>query len=425
MKSLTVICLILFSCQMNAQYFQIDMDVLYANHVYYSFSQGATATDNGRSWDIGFAVHNQQEGGVFINEFAGRNMVPANLRIAPTTDFNDLIDINTVVLDTLRNDDEHWNEGAFNKPKIPNSPDDFGWGTKTNGVIYGNRVFVVSLPDSTYRKVSIDSFDASGNYYFRYANLDGSNLFHQSFNISQHSGKTMAHFSLVTNSFVNIEPYNWDLLFTRYNTPANLGSSNYFNYTVTGVLSGLDVEVVELDNVNPYTVDPANHCYSFDPDISTIGFDWKTYDLPNFAWEVDQDRVFFVKLQNDEIWRIFLFDFEGAFTGITTFEYANMGSPCQISTISEDLNSNFTGFSLYPNPASTLVEMVFDLKEQRDELEVQVTNMLGQVVNRFEIAGKQGLNAYRLPDLNLAGGTYVVQLVSGQDRISEQLIISK
>jgi len=423
MKCITILFLILSSLQINAQFFQIDMELLYEYHSFFSFNNGVTATDPGKSWEIGFAVHNQQEGGILINEYAERNMVPAILRIAPTNNFNDVININSVVLDTLRNDEINWNSGGFNKPKVPNTPSDYGWGTKVGNTIVGDRVFVISLPDTTFKKVIIDSLDAAGNYHFKYADLDGSNLTHQSFNISQHAGKTLAYFSFDSNSFVNIEPFDWDLFFCRYSTYANLGGSS-FNYTVTGVLSGLNVEVVELDNVDPYTANPQNHCYDFSTDISTIGHDWKTFDLPNFEWIVDMDRVFFVKLPNGEVWRLFLFDFEGAFTGIITFEYANMGFPC-FTTSAEDLQSNFTGLKLFPNPSDGHVEMIFDLIEERDGLEVRVTNMLGQVVSNMEITGNKGLNALRLPDLDLANGTYIIQLVSGNEQISEQLIINR
>lgn len=421
-----MICLFLLSYQMNAQYSQVDMKVLYENHVFYSFPDNITGTGKGKSWEIGFAVHNQQEGSIFINEYSERNMWPAILRIAPTNNFDDTIDINSVVLDTLRNEEHNWNEGGFNKPKIPNSPDDFGWGTKTGSTIVGNRVFVISLPDTTFKKVMIDSLDHSGNYFFKYADLDGANQFHQSFNINQHSGKTLAYYSFDSHSFLNLEPNDWDLLFTRYNTLASLGPSNSFNYTVTGVLSGLNVEVVEVDNVmDPYTVNPLNYCYSFSTDTDVIGFDWKTFDLANLEWEVDLDRVYFVKVPSGEIWRIYLFDFEGAFTGIITFEYFNFGPLCMVQTNNIDQNTNFTGFQLYPNPASSDVELLFDLKEEREHLEVRVVNTLGQELRRFEVIGKQGLNAYRIPDLDLANGTYIVQLISGQDQVSRQLVISK
>jgi len=419
-----LICLILSICQLCAQpqYDQVDMKLLYENHAFYSFSQGTTATAKGKSWEIGFAVHNQQEGGVFINEYAERDMRPAILRIAPTNNFNDIIDINAVVLDTLRNDEVNWNEGAFNKPTLGGGLD-YGWGTKSGNTIYGDRVFVISFPDTTYKKVMIDSLDHLGNYHFRYADLDGSNLFHQSFNINQHSGKTLAYFSFETNSFKNIEPNDWDLLFCRYNTLASLGPSSTFNYTVTGVLSGLNVNVAEVDNIDPYNEDPSNHCYSFSPDISTIGYDWKMFDLANFVWEVDLDRVFFVMLPNMEVWRIYFIDFEGAFTGIVTFEYMYMGFPC-VTTNSEDLDTDFTSFSIYPNPASSDVEILFDLKESHEQLEVSLTNMLGQEVYRYQIQGKQGLNAYRLPEMNLANGTYTVQLSTSKEQVSKQLIIS-
>jgi len=150
------------------------------------------------------------------------------------------------------------------------------------------------------------------------------------------------------------------------------------------------------------------------------------FDLPTFTWIIDLDRVFFVKLANDEIWRLYLIDFEGAFTGITTFEYSNFGPACMISTMNEDnVASNFEGMTLFPNPANDKVEVVFDLKKPSERIDIQVVSMLGQVIHQYSISGKQGLNAYRLPEIDLPNGMYLIQLSSEEDRISEQLIINK
>ncbi len=428
MKYLLALCgSLIITLSFGQNYVTLDQDLLYAKHVYYSFDQGVTASDTGKTWDIGFAVHDQQFGGIFINEYAERDKRPHVFLLAQNKTFNDIIDVSTTVFDTLRNPDLNWNEGALNAIKDPSNPLDYGWGVQAaNQSIYGDKVVVVSYPDTTYRKLTIDSLDLQGNYHFKYANLDGSGLRTETFNTTNFPGKTMAHFSLKDKGFKNLEPNNWDLFLTRYNTLANINGGGFLNYTVTGFLSGLNVEVAEADGVDPYTINAYDYCGTFQPEIDIIGFNWKAFNLDDFLWELDEDRVFFVKLPNNDIWKFYIIDFEGAFTGKMVFEQTFIGNICYtVSNQNVPKDSNFNGVILHPNPSDGQLSIAFDLLESRNQIELSVTNLLGQTVFNTTINGNVGLNAIHLPHLDLTAGNYVVQLRSDKDLVTRKWIIAE
>ena len=75
-------------------------------------------------------------------------------------------------------------------------------------------------------------------------------------------------------------------------------------YGVTGVLSNSGVQVAQVDNVpdpNSYS-DYLQHTMT--SEINIIGYDWKSFDMSTFSYSVEPYRCYFIKDQNDKIWRI-------------------------------------------------------------------------------------------------------------------------
>src|SRR5204863_1348220 len=111
---------------------------------------------------------------------------------------------------------------------------DLGWGVYdfVTHIVTGDSVYFIKLSTGFYKKFIIELL-TTGVYYFRWADLDGSNETTASLTKSNYSGKFFAYFSIVNNMGIDREPiYNtWDLVFTQYL------SITPFIYKVAGVLS--------------------------------------------------------------------------------------------------------------------------------------------------------------------------------------------
>jgi hypothetical protein len=123
---------------------------------------------------------------------------------------------------------------------------------------------------------------------------------------------------------IQIEPekYSWDLLFTQYMTLLD-GETDYL---VTGVLtnihetSTIDDELLVWEDVS----DDYNVEYQiFNRLFDNIGYDWKTYSFDSGMYEINTDRIYLIKTQNDQHFKLRFIGFytsEGE-KGNISFEY--------------------------------------------------------------------------------------------------------
>ncbi len=407
-------------CQ--STYQSLTMDFLYANHIYYSFENGETANASGKTWNLGFSVPGRAGGGVFFNEYAERDLRGAVMQAAPTNNFNDVFTIADLVgQDSLRNEETNWLSGAFNLQNDPTNSADYGWGTYEQGRgVIGNKVYAVALPDSSYKKLMLDSLTEAGVYYFRYANLDGSNLVSKSFNINDYPDQTLVHYSIVNDAFVQVEPSDWDLLFTRYIAYTNFnGGADFVNYNVTGVLTNHGVEVAELDGVGATsTIEPEDYIGALILDNDAIGHDWKEFFLDDFVWILDFDRAYVLRLPDGRLGILRFIDFEGAFSGVIVIEQAGF-EPVASSNVE---NVQIENLAVFPNPSHGALNLVYYMKQNQENLNLKINNLLGQCVYNGQLSAKQGLNAQRL-DLDLPAGQYSVSIQATNDRLSKRLVV--
>ena len=103
----------------------------------------------------------------------------------------------------------------------------------------------------------------------------------------------------------------------------------------------------------------------------------------------------------------------------------NMTSEISVSKTNETIKDNTSSFkvstekvkaedklSLFPNPASQKVQVVFETATEASG-EVSVSNALGSLVYRKVVTMTQGKNQYSVPLQSLANGTYFLRIQSG------------
>lgn len=333
---------------------QVSTGAAYSLQAYYALESGDVQQVTNEDWDLAFSNDGVTDAGVFVNESAAFMQNTLALYVADITDWSEPITDVSVFTEEIRlyNPKENWIEGAFNSVASESDPLDYGWGSYNpqNFAVEGNKIYVVEQRSGSFLKLQIQRL-ADGVYQFRYANLDGSNEVVETIAKNENSGQELIFYSLRDRRVVDVPISDADLIFKRYFSPLDDGSGNTLQYNVTGVLLAPGTQAVVADGVDPLTVMESDYSDQYSPIPTVIGHDWKEFDF-SAGWQLDFDRVHFVKTQEGDIYKLYFFDFEGSSTGITTLEKT------YITTVNnaEVLEQNTT-ISLFPNPAQHQIQI--------------------------------------------------------------------
>jgi hypothetical protein len=403
---------------LSAQVEEVSVGQSYANSTFFRIGDGTSTTVDPTTWDIAFSLA-PEAAGAFVNEAVASSMgapLPQVELYAPLD--SDYDNLDTAGMIRIYNPDVTWSEGAFNALRDPQNAFDYGWGfyDEANDEIVGTEVFVIKLRSGVYKKIQITSLNGS-TFNFRYANLDGSAEAEQSLNKGDFSG-TLVYYSLETESTVLIEPAVWDLKFGRYTSGLDDGSGNIIQYLVTGILVNDGVEVAQADGIDPFDVDPADYENSYIDSIAVIGHDWKYFELSSFSWVLDLERVYFVKTTENELWRIFLLDFEGSSTGVTVFDRSFISG----TTSLDDTYQQLEFVEVFPNPANDMVQVAMELDRVVADGAIQIVNSLGQQVFYTDLSFDAGFSVRQIP-LDLPAGNYFLQVRADNEIVVRQLMI--
>ena len=422
-KMKTILQLALFlslsSCLYGQTTHNFSTGASYGNSQYYNLATDATTDASHSTWDIAFSVISGTDAGVFINEGSSYSGTSPKVYEIPNKVFSDNI-LAADLGDELKNTEITWTEGAFNTIKVASNWADYGWGVynMTNHEVEGTVLYAIELSNGTYKKLFIDAL-AGGIYSFRYADFDGTNLEQKTIDKSAYTNQTLAYFSFASNSVVSVEPSTgWDWVFTRYETTLYSNGAP-MPYTVTGILTNENVEVVLADGIDPATVDAANYTTTADS-LTTIGHYWKNYSFTN-GWEVLTNRVYFVKTADSTLYKIQFVDFQGASTGQGTFVKTYIGEWTAIDEIQK--NSPLEQFQVFPNPASDKINLTFSLERAQTKLQVQLRDVLGRLLFETTINGLAGLNALELNVSDFETGNYILSLQSDELLKSQAIIL--
>jgi hypothetical protein len=133
--------------------------------------------------------------------------------------------------------------------------------------------------------------------------------------------------------------------------------------------------------------------------------------MSSFSYVLNQNRCYFVKDLNNKIWRIVFTQFEGSSSGDIEFNKQDLSS----STSSNNLNSEISSFTIYPNPTNIDATIIYD--NNGKQIEINIYDLAGKNIYS-EIAVGSSLQAKIIPTSNLKAGIYIVQIIS--DGISSQ-----
>ncbi|MFT5999292.1 MAG: hypothetical protein ACI81P_001750 [Neolewinella sp.] len=393
------------STPLTAQFVQVSQGAGYAAAVYYNLANRSSVSVDHSSWDIAFNVGGRSSG-VLVNEGVASSRTDdlraTQIYASTATDFATAD--TSQITGRVYNGEASWDDGAFNAPAIPGNPFDLGWGTYSPATqaVLGSRVFFVVTPDRVFHKLFVGSL-AGGSYTFVHGPLDGSTTDTVVIAKDQFIGKTLAYYSF-SDGVLDLEPDAWDLLFTRYVTPLSDGEGNILDYTVTGVLQNKGVSVAKLTGVAPQMVAAPTEA-SYSDTLTTIGYDWKSFDLDNFQWAIPTDLVYFVETA-DSLYRMQFIDFEGSSTGVSTFSLGTEGT-----TATTTLPLGIAQSRLFPNPAAQQLSLEVTAKQAANNLSLEVIDPVGRTLFASRVRALNiGINRIEVPLANLPAGSYFLRL---------------
>jgi predicted lipoprotein with Yx(FWY)xxD motif len=392
----------------------IVMSPGYANEVYYSMANGIVRISARATWDIAFRTM-KRSSSILTNDGAG-----VVLYTYPKADTNGWASVDTSGLSSwtpMYNDPADWENGAFSR-NAKGHPD-YGWGIYNDVThnLTGDSLFVIKLRDGSFKKLwIIRKLSSLDIYNYRYANLDGTDEQNVVNDLNVNTGTDFIGFSLETNTGIDFQPpkASWDILFTKYMSVQNNGTP----YAVTGVLSN---DSVKTEKFYPVTLDYNDFgAGTWDPTRSSIGWDWKVFDMVNFVYKVVDSTVYFVKPVSGDIFKLYFTAFAGSSTGVVNFNLKKSAGAGVSDYPAKDLQ-----VAVYPNPATTTINLYVTGKTG-EELTFNLTDLSGRQL-RADRPGQltNGQNAYSMDVTGVQPGVYFVTVCIAATKAVSKVIITR
>ena len=383
----------------------IEMLPGYTNESYYSLSNDEQLNVVNTDWDIAFDL------GGFGSSIRTNEHIGTEVYVYTNgTDWS-TVDTTGMQWNSMHNSETRWSFGSFDQSINGSNPFDIGWGVynPVTHAISGDSIHIVKLSSGDYKKVMIESL-TSGVYTFKHADLNGSNEVSASITKSDYTDKNFVYYSIVNDLTIDREPANdsWDIVFTKYSALLPQGA----NYGVTGILANKGVHVREANGVSPATAVYTD--YAVDSVINVIGWDWKSFNMTSFSYDIAPDLSYFVEDQTGNIWHLLFTKFEGGSTGKVVFAKE------QISSASIDDLKDLTAFGMYPNPANEQTTVVFN--STAESVQISIVDLSGKQVFQKELTEK-GLVTCLISTSDYRAGSYFVQLITASGITTKKLII--
>lgn len=386
-----------------------------ADQVWYSLLNGEAARAALAEWDLAFELTGLTTG-IRVNTAKGLEVYETP---ATFDGWDDLASPDPDAWTQIQNDVTRWDLGALNHGNnMEEGGFNLGWGMYNVGDHHmnGNKVYAISFPDGTWKKLRIDSL-VSGVWNLTYADLDGSNSHDGIVDKAQFPGKNFAYWSFGANASLDREPASadWDLLFTKYVELLD-DEGTTVPYAVAGVLQNRLVSAMKVEDV---PTDEAEWSPGdMRSEINVVGYDWKNYDFAMGMYMVAPDRTYFVKDRPGNIWKIIFTGYGGGTTGEMSFTQEMVSA----TGVQEHEASRRGAIIVHPNPVSDgQARLVLDLPA--GDATLKVFNGAGVQVLEETLRGTPGLSAHTLDVGALAPGLYVLRASSAQAAATAKLVV--
>ena len=387
----------------------------YTNQSFYSLANGEVSNESNTNWDLAFQISGFQAT-ILVNGKNNVHLYKSGLDVNSWSSItaNDTNGVLTAANELL-NQDTSWWAGAFNITNDIANQFDLGWGVYdfATHIVTGDSLFFIKLSNGVVKKLWIQSLQNS-TYNFVFANIDGTNEVTAALNKLNYTGKNFGYYSIANEMELDREPnkYIWDLSFAQYmaTTP--------FVYKVTGVLLNDSVQAVKAYPVDVATVTPWG--YTFSNVTSTIGYDWKSFDINNNVWAIADSLVYFVYDKGGLLWKLEFTGFGGASNGNYEFNKEQISATGLIENGGQPALLN-----VYPNPASSVVNLVCYIHQSNAANQAGIYDMNGRLISAIDLSGFSGLSQAQIQTYGLNDGVYTLKLTVDGITTAKRLVIVK
>lgn len=413
MKSFYLSFLLAFlSFQLSAQTEDsVSMQANYTDDVFYSFENGIVDEVAGATWTIGF-YNMSQSAAIMINSGRGVQLWNASDDTSLFSSITDTVGLSSMT--ELHDDPTMWESNSAFEDDDAGTQTNYGWGEYNfaNHLVVASRIFIVKTVDGDYYKAMVLKKEL-GQFTYRYAELDNSFDTTIVVNTPSFLNQSYAYLNMDNHSIQSREPNadEWDILFTKY---AEFVQGIAY-YPVTGVVSNEGVQVARL-NVAPIDADPTGA--TFVGTKNAIGSDWKMFDQGTSSYIIDNQLTFFVKTNQNDIYKLYFTAFEGGSTGKIKFNKELVESVNITDLPNVDIHS------IYPNPSKGNFNLVFEAKNPTN-LQINVYSVIGNQVYQTNYRTTTGLNALQIQLNNIENGIYFVELSNGKETTVQKIVIKK
>lgn len=421
--------LILSAVLLGATYFAqaqtvetVSMGANLVNDQWYSLENGIVSTAEISNWDIAFQIGGLAEAGIRINEAKGVEIY----HYGDIEDWDDVIDVSMLTLEPLHNSVISWTEGALIQLGA-NDPFDYGWGSYEMAAhaVVGTRAFILKLADGTYKKLKIEGLVQGSIYQVYLADLDGSNEINPALDKDDYrngtEGPVYVYYNVENDEYLDRESVAstaWDFLFTRYKDSAEhpFNPGEFVMSTVSGVLSNPNIEVAQVDGVADVDGFFEWTGQDYTTEIGVIGHDWK-HHVPQQGYEFVEDRVYFVKTEVGDVWKVVMTGFGGNATGDFVFTKEKIST----SSIAEN-GMEKPEVVVYPNPTRSNVSLILN-NLNTSKVNVSIVNTTGQLVYTQDVEGNNNFEVKNIQVGHLKAGVYMVNVSTDSQQLTQRLLI--
>lgn len=412
--TLQLLCFLCSCATIFAQETEVSLTMTpdYANTVYYNLESKTETSFTADSWDIGFLRTSAMSMSIRTNALIETFEASNN-----TDDWANINVTNEANWTQLYNGDTDWTSGAIDSGSAT-----YGWGEYniTNHHVTGEIIFVLKYTDGTYIKFINE--DYYGGYTFTYSIWDGTSWSEDTTETianTENTNNRFNYYSLKNNTTVIAEPEMdaWDLVFNKYYTNVEDSEGNTVKYLVTGALVNEDITVAVDEEENGE--DTTNLTYS--EDINTIGYDWKSFSMDTFSYEVDSNKAYYIKTEEGIIYRLVFTSFDGSSTGNLSFNYENVTESLGVEDINETIS-----FGIYPNPShNKKINLIYDVNAlTSSNSKVAIYTTTGAKVFSSNLKNSTGFYNKELQLNNLQNGVYILKFTSGNTSVTKKLILN-
>lgn len=385
----------------------------YSHHCYYQLATGDTQQVARTAWDLAFEVTGQGSG-IRLNGSVGHKLYQY-----PHGGVSDWATLDTAGMSSSWpqhfDSDTSWSIGAFNRTTDLNF--DLGWGSYNfvTHTVAGDSLYVIRLGNGQYKKIWIQAL-AGGAYTFRHADLDNQHDTTQTLAKANHPEQYFAYLSFDPLQVRSLGPQkaDWDLVFTSYLAEIQPGVA----YGVSGVLANPAVRVAQVQQVDPLTA--AWTGASFSSDISTIGYDWKTFNMQTFSYDIQDSLVYFVEDQSSNVWRVVFSGFGGSSNGDYHF------GKSLVPLAQDEVATTTAQMTTYPNPSSGQAQLIVRAQAALQDAQVSLYDVQGRLVQQGATFHLQpGLHQFPVSLAGLTDGTYLLRLAHKGGSIHTRVVVAQ